>query len=43
MNEYHKIQSVFKRKMDGDRSIIKGCLDSARGSAPATTPTTEDL
>lgn len=24
MNEYHKIQSVFKRKMDGDRSIIEG-------------------
>ena len=24
MNEYHKIQSVFKRKMDGDGSIIEG-------------------
>ena len=24
MNEYHKIQSIFKRRMDGDRTLIEG-------------------
>lgn len=24
MNEYHKIQSIFKRRLDGDRTLIEG-------------------